>query len=80
MVSIFKFLKNNLSDFFKGFLLNFLNILKFFLVSISVQEGIIRHFDHITDLPSSPWYRVPQKGEDYKTFQDKEYTNAKLTV
>ena len=55
-------------------------ILIFFLVSISVQEGIIRHFDHITDLPSSPWYRVPQKGEDYKTFQDLEYTNAKLTV
>ena len=52
----------------------------FFLVSISVQEGIIRHFDHITDLPSSPWYRVPQKGDDYKTFQDKEYINAKLTV
>jgi len=43
----------------------------------AVEKGIIRHFDHITDLPSTPWYRVPQNNSNYLSFQKEQYQNAK---
>ena len=51
--------------------------LHFILVKEAVSKGIIRHFDHITDLPSSQWYRVPQPGDTYLEFQNKQFENSK---
>lgn len=42
----------------------------------SIKNGVIRHFDHITDLPTTPWYRVPQNNETYKSFQKDQFENA----
>lgn len=35
----------------------------------AVKKGVIRHFDHISELPTTQWYRVPQNGEIYSTFE-----------
>jgi hypothetical protein len=45
-------------------------------INEAVKNGIIRHFDHITDLPSTQWYRVPQVGDTYKDFQQNQYVNS----
>jgi len=45
----------------------------------SVKNGIVKHFDHVTDLPTTPWYRVPQGvGDDttYAAFQSKQVQQA----
>lgn len=45
----------------------------------SVKNGIVKHFDHVTDLPTTPWYRVPQGvagDETYAAFQTKQVADA----
>lgn len=45
-------------------------------ISVAVTNGIIRHFDHISDLPTTPFYRTPQENETYLEFQHKQYDNS----